>query len=81
MPMRVRRRRRVRGLLETDQAWPAHVGGGAAGLAVTPAGTENQSEGQMGDYAGAVAAAREHLVSGSAAAPVQFQNEDPPQKP
>lgn len=35
----------------------------------------------MGDYAGAVAAARAFFEAGFTAAPVQFQNEDPPQKP
>ncbi|MDI3559570.1 hypothetical protein [Bradyrhizobium sp. Arg816] len=33
----------------------------------------------MGDYSGAVAAARAFLEAGFTAAPVQFQNEDPPQ--
>lgn len=35
----------------------------------------------MGDYAGAVAAARAHMEASFTAAPVQFQNEDPPQQP
>lgn len=35
----------------------------------------------MADYAGAVAAARAHFEGGFTAAPVQFQNEDPPQTP
>ncbi|BAL77031.1 hypothetical protein [Bradyrhizobium cosmicum] len=35
----------------------------------------------MGDYAGAVAAVRAYLDAGFTAAPVQFQNEDPPQQP
>lgn len=35
----------------------------------------------MGDYPGAVAAARAFLEAGFTAAPVQFQNEDPPRRP
>ncbi|MHC2726090.1 hypothetical protein [Bradyrhizobium diazoefficiens] len=35
----------------------------------------------MGDYAGAVAAARAFLSAGFTVVPIQFQNEDPPQKP